>query len=57
MSTDAIFDLTAAIVVFGSFLGVVYFRDIWKMTGRGADRPTGDHVSTNESQREDDFGS
>ena len=39
MSTDAIFDLTAAIVVFGTFLGAVYFREIWKMTRRPAAEP------------------
>jgi hypothetical protein len=39
MSTDAIFDLTAAIVVFGTFLGAVYFREIWKMTRRSAADP------------------
>jgi|HubBroStandDraft_1064217.scaffolds.fasta_scaffold1179652_1 hypothetical protein len=39
MSTDTVFDLTAAIVVFGSFLGAVYFREIWKMTRKATDQP------------------
>ena len=42
MSTDAIFDLTAAIVVFGSFLGAVYFREIWKMTRKSVAEPVRD---------------
>jgi hypothetical protein len=42
MSTDAIFDLTAAIVVFGIFLGAVYFREIWKMTRKSAAEPAKD---------------
>ena len=39
MSTDAIISVTAATVVFGTFLGAVYFREIWKMTRRSAERP------------------
>ena len=31
MSSDAILDLTAAVVVFGSFLGVLYVRELWIM--------------------------
>ena len=31
MSSDAILDLTAAVVVFGSFLGVLYIRELWTM--------------------------
>lgn len=39
MATDTVFDVTAAIVVFGSFLGGVYFREIWKMTRKATEPP------------------
>jgi hypothetical protein len=58
MSTDAIFDLTAAIVVFGTFLGAVYFREIWKMTRKSAAEPAKDceNLPEDNSRPDHEFG-
>lgn len=57
MSTDAIFSVTAAIVVFGSFLGAVYFREIWKMARRSAEQPpNGPRLSSDDARPDHEFG-
>jgi hypothetical protein len=58
MSTDSIFSLTAAVVVFGSFLGAVYFREIWKMARKSAGEPQkrDDRLPGDDSRPDHDFG-
>ncbi len=58
MSTDAVFDITAAMVVFGSFLGAVYFREIWKMSIKATDSPAKDCqcLPPSDSRADHEFG-